>query len=128
MSRLVELEEDHSNGTGQNMLTIGGLSSLRSMGSGGGFASVAVQDVSNEMIEERFIDWIPSLKGPSMRLLTEHGFKLAEFDPSFQTLQLIWMNRPNDGASCLLGKRFSSAEHYEMKTEETGASISASSI
>ena len=122
VSRLMEANRSKSSRALQGNLTIGGGFSLRGLGGGGGFASqqsdVADSDYTDP--EGLYEDWCPQLSKVSRNLLESQAIPKDIEDPFLQCIDLIWLNRPNDAAKCLMGTTFT-----DIKTSSKKSNVEA---
>lgn len=85
-TRLIEAPPKSALGTGLSLGAMGG-------GGGYGFSSIA-----ESLVDEAFDDWIPKLGKAAKGLLRDRGLELAEEDPCFRAIQLMWLSRKEEAA------------------------------
>ena len=99
VARLMENAPKSSN-TSVGSLTIGGGFNLSSMGGGGGFAGNVTggSSLSDEAEDEtiQFDSWEPKLGKSARSVLLAKDPPGDQRDICFESLQLLWLNRPNE--------------------------------
>ena len=102
VSRLIDSNRSKPTNPQNDGLTIGGGFSLRGIGGGGGFASYQpdISDSDDNELDNAYANWKPHLSKKSKELLESQA---GRHNLCSQCIHLLWLNRPNDAAMCLLG-------------------------
>jgi len=120
VSRLMDIQSsNHENYGALDGLTIGGGVSLTGLGGGAGYACGGYNPQKPmKSIGTQYENWDPKLQEFSGDLLRKRGIPLVEVDPCLQATYLLWLNRPNDAALCLLGRSYSTENDFTMRSDE----------
>jgi len=91
------------------------MGSLRGMGGGGGFASgpTVIDESGSADLEDKFCEWKPVLTDSMRYVLSSRCLTSTSNDSCLQTTILLWLNRPNDAALCLIGRALNASRGFD---------------